>query len=417
MKYVITSFLVLWVAAVSAQRITIDLPHFAGKEYVWFLCNGDGQDTLSRGKLDAKGRTVLTVPAAYKGWKGMSNCLLTEGGGLDIILNGEGDFTAGCAVAAPTMNDIYYINSPENTFLIQQYIKQQKLMSKVEGISSAVWAYTPDEPLYKTLSEEKERLETAFAALQKETAESPLYAARLRQMQDYCSGIGSRLNMTETEFKEEQRRYVREALDFKYLWYSGMWKTLFANWMGLEATFGDEALMEDVSGIMSRYTKQEEIYDICLKKIVMMFHQYGKEGLLAQIGIDDVFAPGHQAPKIYLSDNTALVPLNSLVFFYESDCNNCQNELLQLRGNYSLLQEKNIRVISVSADTDEVVYRTNADLFPWQQKICDYKGFSGVNFKNYGIIGTPMIFLIDRTGTISGRYAQIHEVMNDKMLK
>ena len=412
MKYILTVFFAFLALVASAQRITIDLPHFAGKEYVWFVCVGDQLDTIARGTLDGKGQTVLTIPPAYKGWQGMSHCLLTEGGGLELILNGEGDFIAGCAVAAPTLEDIYYVGSPENSFLLRRYTEQQRLLNKVSAITATMREYTPQEPLYETLSKEKEVLEKRFAALQRETAASPLYAAQVRQMNDYYNGIGSRLDVTEEEFIEEQRRYVREVLDFGALWNSGLWKFLFATWMSIEAKLGDEVLLADGKAILTRI-KDEDIYKTVLKKMTMLFHQYSKEGLLVQMGVDDLLAPGQKAPKLYLPDNTTIVPVNSLVFFYESSCGNCENELLRLRGHYEILQDKSIRVITVSADTDVATYMKNADAFPWQQKLCDYKGVEGVNFKNYEIIGTPMAFLIDKSGIIAGRYAQMSELIEE----
>ena len=62
MKYFITVFLALWALASPAQKIRVDLPHFAGKGYVWFCCHGDKQDTIAQGALNAKGQAVLTVP-------------------------------------------------------------------------------------------------------------------------------------------------------------------------------------------------------------------------------------------------------------------------------------------------------------------------------------------------------------------
>jgi hypothetical protein len=305
-------------------------------------------------------------------------------------------------VAEPALNDIHYIGSPENAFLLEQYIQQQRLMNKASAISAAVWEYTPQESLYEALFNEKQALEKRFAELQNTIAKSPLYAARVRQMSDYCGGIGSRLDLTENEFREEQRHYVRDVLDFEQLWNSGLWKMLFANWIGIEATLGDEMLLEDSKAILARL-QDEDIRGTVLKKMVLLFHQYGKEGLVTQLGIEDLLAPGHKAPKLYLPDNTYIIPFNSVVIFYESDCNNCENELIQLRGNYPIFQERNIRIISVSADTEDAAYRKNADLFPWQQKICDFKGFEGVNFKNYAIMATPMIFMIDKEGNMKGR--------------
>ena len=432
MRYLLTIFLAFTGFLLQGQRITVSLPHFAGKSYMWFFCHGDKQDTVAQGALDGKGKAVLTVPATYKGWQGMSNFLLTEGGGLEIILNGEGDFTAGCDVAAPTIADIYYKGSAENSFLLEQYMDQQRALNKAGAISAAVWEYTPDEPLYKVLLEEKERLEKEFSDLQRQTAESPLYAARIRQMADYCQGLGSRLDLKEEELIAEQRRYIREVVDFEQLWYSGMWRHVLGSWMGSS----DEVLVEDgrvmlerartlrvtldmlhVTGHASRVTSNGEmdVYEKLVRKVTSLFYQYGKEGLLWELGVEDLCSPGHEAPKVYLNDGNYIVPFRSLVFFYESDCNNCENELLRLRGNYPIFQEKGIRVISVSADKDEATFRKNADLFVWDHKLCDFKGFEWTNFKNYGVIGTPMIFLIDHNGGIVGRYSRVEDVLGEVM--
>jgi hypothetical protein len=85
---------------------------------------------------------------------------------------------------------------------------------------------------------------------------------------------------------------------------------------------------------------------------------------------------------------------------------------MQLRANYPLLQERGLRVISIAADPDDETYRKNADLFPWTDKYCDFKGFPGENFVHYQVFGTPTIFVIDKEGIITGRYAQLTEVFN-----
>jgi peroxiredoxin len=297
-------------------------------------------------------------------------------------------------------------------------MNQQQALNKASAISAAVWEYKPDEPLYKVLLEEKERLEKEFSDLQRQTAESPFYAARIRQMADYCQGLGSRLDLKEEEVIAEQRRYMREVVDFEQLWYSGMWRHVLGRWMGNS----DELLVEDgkvmlerAKGSASTNSATLDIYEKLVRKITSLFYQYGKEGLLRELGVEDLCAPGHEAPKVYLNDGNYIVPFRSLVFFYESDCNNCENELLRLRGNYPIFQEKGIRVISVSADKNEATFRKNADLFVWDHKLCDFKGFEGTNFKNYGVIGTPMIFLIDHNGMIVGRYARVGDLLDEMM--
>ena len=411
-QFLLSIFLLCAIVSVSAQKITIDLPHFDGKEYLWIIFNGDKPDTIARGALDTNGKTVLTIPQAYENWKGMSNFILTGGGGLELVLGEGKDFTAGCTLEHPTIKDVYYKGSEENSFLLSQYIEQQNLLNKAGAIAAAVQAYTPEEPIYKALSDEKQSLEKRYADLQKQTAESPLYAARVRQITDFYNGMGSRLDLTEKGLIDEQRQYFRDTIDFRYLWNSGLWQPAFKQWMGMETGQGDSTLVADSKAIISRLQDRDMLATLS-KKMVLLYHQFGKEGLLPQLfNTADLLAPGNQAPKLILPDSTRIAPTNSLVIFYESGCGNCENELTQLKGNYSIMQERNIRVISVSADTDEAVYKKNADTFPWQQKICDYKGFDGVNFRNFAVVGTPTIYVIDGTGTITGRYARLADYLN-----
>ena len=415
MKLFLTTIFALLFFSSQAQQITINLPHFAGKEYDWFMFKGEKQDTVARGTLDGNGQTVLNVPEEYKNWQGMSNFMLKGGGGLELILNGEHAFTASCTVEKPTVNDIFYTGSNENSFWLEQYKKQQGVLNKAGIINAAVQTYKPKDPLYKPLSKEKEKLEQQFDELQKQNVESPLYAARVRQMSNYCLGLGSRIDLTEKELKDEQRQYVREKLDFSQLWNSGLWRDLLSRWMSLEKEQPDSILVSDTKAILVG-VQNRDVRMALVKRVVLLFNQYGKENLLSQLGSDlmysiSMLSPGDKAPNLYLPDSTQIVPNNSLVIFYESGCEFCEHELAQLRGNYSLLKERNLRVISISSDKEEAVFRKNADTFPWEQKICDYKGFEGVNFRNYAIVGAPTIYVIDDKGIVTGRYARLEEYL------
>jgi thiol-disulfide isomerase/thioredoxin len=96
-----------------------------------------------------------------------------------------------------------------------------------------------------------------------------------------------------------------------------------------------------------------------------------------------------------------------LVIFYESGCGHCQEQLAVLKENYPVVRDKGVRVVTVSADESQEVYEYHSKDFPWPDKLCDYKGFEGVNFINYGVIGTPGIYRIDKEGILLGRYGII----------
>jgi hypothetical protein len=160
--------------------------------------------------------------------------------------------------------------------------------------------------------------------------------------------------------------------------------------------------------MLARTSQPTPVNTALLNKIIALYSRFGKDELLLSLGVD-LLKTGNLAPAL-IKENAKFVPVNSIVVFYESGCNSCDNELVQLRGNYSLIKEKGYDIISVSADRDKETFEKTSTVFPWTEKICDYKGFDGINFKNYGIVGTPTIFVTDHEGTIDGRYARLADI-------
>jgi len=348
-------------------KVHINLPHFAGKPYVFYLMQGDRQDTIQSGALDEEGKTVLMLPDRYKTFVGMSKFMIVREGGLEIVLNREPEFTISCTEAQPNINNIHYIGTPENSFLFEQYQKQGKILEKAGAVEGTLQLYnSPQDSLYRLLKVEQNRLQNQYERLQKETAQSPLYVARIREMGDFLRGLGSRLNRTEKEMQQEQREFILSKVDFRQLYSSGLWNEVLSQWVGMTTGLGDSTLLADSRTALNRCT-DKDLHGKLLGKLVLYYNKYGKENLLSQLGVDDSLTSGHLAPKLHL-DSITLTPLNSLVIFYETGCGSCEKELMQLRANYPVLQARGIRVISISADIDKETFRKSADLFPWTDK-------------------------------------------------
>lgn len=101
----------------------------------------------------------------------------------------------------------------------------------------------------------------------------------------------------------------------------------------------------------------------------------------------------------------------TLLVFYQSECDHCEKLMKQLPQNFEFLKNKGIKIISISADEDEQIYKSNSISYPWLDKYCDFSGFNGVNFKNYAILGTPTVFLIDKNGKIEAKLASMDEIL------
>ena len=394
-----------------SQTIHLDFPHFANQEYVVSLLKGEKPDTISHGKLDKLGKSAIVLPPAYKDYKGILRWSLLQGGGLAFALNGKENFTVRCSKAAPSDDNIVFINTPENEFMYRQYVRQSDIINKAMACRPLLQQYDTTSSIYRLVAAEHDRLEREFATLQDNISRSPMYAARICEYSDFLSGTGSRLTLTEQEAEAERRAFVMERLDLKELYHSGFWRDIIDAHIASVAR-NDSLLLADSRALLARASTDKEMEESLLRGLHLFYNKYGKENLLVNLGIEELVSPGRLAPMLRLT-NKHIRPINSLVVFYESGCNSCDNEILQLRGNYPLLKEKGIEIISIAADRDEETYNNTAKDFPWSEQYCDYKGFAGENFRNYELVGTPTFFLTDKDGIIIGRYARLEEAFKN----
>ncbi len=412
-------------AVLQGQTIGFDFSHFGGQGFVVSVVRGEKTDTVYSGTLDKQGKASFAVPAAYRNHTGIAHWLLTNGsgGGFSFVLNGEQNVTFRCTEAVPSEKTIEYINSPENAFMYGQYIRQNDVINKAAACDGVLRGYECEEfekfedakalndcKAFRDLAAaEMQRLENTFTDIQRGIRQSPLYGARIREYSDYLSFTGSRLRLTEAEIRAERRDFFENRLDLRQLYYSGFWKDLIAAHIGSVAE-NDSLLLSDSRLLLARAAADREMSENLLYGLTLLYHKYGKENLLSELGVDDLVSAGRLAPMLRLQ-NKYIRPLNSVVVFYETGCNACDNEMMQLQGNYEVLKAEGLEVISVAADRDEKVFAENAVLFPWSEKYCDYEGFAGENFHRYDVKGTPTFFLTDGEGKITGRWASLGEVM------
>jgi peroxiredoxin len=113
----------------------------------------------------------------------------------------------------------------------------------------------------------------------------------------------------------------------------------------------------------------------------------------------------------------ALKSKYTLLVFYQSDCGHCETAIAGLKSNYKDLVAKGFKIISFAGDVDQEVFATTAASFPWAAKYRDVEGMNGVNFKNYAVIGTPTMFLLDDKGIIVQKPATVEELLEFEGLK
>lgn len=437
----------LWVLNIHAQNIEMNFPYFKGKNYDFVIFQGAKTKMVFQGIIPEDGKFTLSVPKEYAPYTGMSRWLITgtqEGGGLDLLIPGH-NFSVSCKESQPNEQNINYINNNEISQLNNQYKKQQTILSKYEIMLQATKIFRSADKNYPLFEEEVQNQLKSYQNLQQELERKNDYPSKFINIVNITKGIGTTMQKSEEGKAKDIARYIAQKLDWKALYTSGHWTEVISSWADMHALVlrDSHAFAKDVETVGVRIQDPVQYKDFA-ESLAIAFTRSGKDefieaitpvikasgkitdyqGYLAVYGKGTV---GSQAPDLILKNKDAETqriksselagPGNekTLLVFYESDCGACKNLLEELPGKNELLKRRKVRIISISADTEREVFKEKSKNFPWQEDVyCDYEGFNGSNFKNYGVQGTPTMFVVDKTGTIILRTASLQEVLDEK---
>ncbi|NDW18739.1 hypothetical protein D0T53_07405 [Dysgonomonas sp. 216] len=409
MLFKILLLLLLLPCFVKAQTLEVELPYCSGREYSLCLLQGTGQDTIAMGVLDDKGKAIISFPLNYRG---VGRLTIQQCGHMrNIILNGEKRITLSQAdsLEAKTI----FTHSPENSFLIEAMAKQSRILNDYYHLANG---QTEQFMVFASPEQRMKAVENEYKAFRGEISGSPLYAARVLEILNLLTGVGSSFIISEQQMLEEQRGFIVNKVNFNDLYTSGFWSQTLEAWVQMTSQ-NDTLLLANARHMLDRCGGDIPIRRELTQAIIRLFSKYAKDSLLAELGTEYLTMPlnGQLAPEIVAPDGTSFIPKSSLIVFYETGCGNCHYELENLKAKYSLLSNEHngLRVISIAADTGKEVHEETSAKLPWADKFCDFKGFDGDNFRNYGIVGTPTYILTDKEGIVRGRYAQLKELIKD----
>lgn len=413
---------VIFVEIISAQTITVRFPHFAGKKYFFSLYRGTKVDTLQTDIIGKEGRVDLVVPDNEKGYVGIG-AWAVEGGELKFIIDGK-NFSIECLDPVPNENAIVYKGSVENEAIKKYRLRQNTLFQELSMVYQARETYAANDSMRLIFEQRLPQLEKTFELYQKELAESKSYSAFYLRTINFINEIGPRLYQAgdTTAIRTDLIRYIAEEVNVDYLYNSGLWNYLISLSFELfpdKADFGKamvnmltrtsslivlEAFAHDLVTICEQFG-WVDAEDLIVSYLVASERIPEPKGIVRKAFLVNKLKPGSKAPEIK-GQNLS----NTLLFFYESGCDHCLMEIDAIKQHYTALQEKGIRVISISVDQDKTVFEYHSAGFPWPDKLCDFKGFEGEIVRNYSVLGTPTFYLIDKEGNILDRQAQLSRI-------
>ncbi|SIR02921.1 Thioredoxin-like [Chryseobacterium sp. RU37D] len=449
--FLILSGLCCWL---HAQKIDLYFPHFAGKTYDFIIFQGDKQQTIIQGKIPSNGKFSLIIPQEYAPYTGMSRWLITndkDGGGLDMLVSGK-DFSVSCSESIPTEQNIIYQGNEENRQLNELYEKQQNIFARHDAMLHAIASYSKTDKNYPVFQQEYQIQKQQYHDFQSSLSSSPTYEKQLVPIINITKGIGTEILDNEKERADNIASYIANDINFKVLYTSGYWTTVIASWVSIHTQVLKDPyrFVEDFAHISQRLEDKNQYKDF-VGRTTYYLTQQGKDLYIGAIapwvlasgkitsfeGSLAVYlkgAVGTHAPDLIFTKNIGRTEDNkpdvktikpsefavngyekTLLVFYESGCGHCEDLLRQLPENYESLKKKGIQIVSISADTDEKVFKSKIDELPWKQyAFCDLEGLKGPNFVNYAVIGTPTMVLIDESGKILLKSASLQEILEYK---
>lgn len=435
MKKIILSFLsILFCLSAFGQEVMLSAPLLADRQAKLYYYQGAKVDSLLS-VIDASGNVSFNIPLGD--YNGMAVLIVDGAGGVNAIV-AEPIVSLACNAETLSNETVDFSKSVENSFLAHIFKMHTLYMQQESWLKAGETIYPDSSMLIDLLQSELVKVKASMSTLKKEIEESKLYAARYYHLVNFINRIFEVEQKRDAEGVKQLCQDMEESLDIPTLYTSGrLWNNALRSYVSL------------FNRTMPENTKQQEYATSVLKTIqrlpapsfeayiadcITEIQRYGWGeaqdkiigGLLTKYeGFTSSYPVIQRAIGAYhVNNNKQLPPIvglakteetfnKMLVVFHDSDCVTCTNEMNRLTVLYPSLQEKKIRVISIAADTDKHKYETETKRFPWKDKLCDFKGFTGENFVNYNVIGSPSFYLIDVEGKLLGMYFNTKDLERD----
>lgn len=443
-KLFLTAIGVLSLTA-SGQSISMDFPKFAGKTYMFLLFQGS-TTIKEEGIIPESGKFTLTVPEHLSPYTGMCRWLLTnspDGGGLDMTLEGK-DYAVSCRSDHPADADIIYTGNDETAALNKLHQEEQIIFSKYNAMALAAKSYDKSDKLQATFLAEMKKQQEHYAVFQNKLRLSPNYSAKFINIVNITQDIGTELHADDTKRVLNMANFITHDLNWDALFTSGHWSSVITAWLNIHlGAIKDASKMRLAFITITGKLKTPEMYEQFTETITAEITRQGRDDLIEMLApliigsgkiqkyennlaVYEKGKPGNPAPDLIIDESANAGKTwnssefagegfeNTLLIFYQTGCSHCDDEMKKLDKEYKKLSSEKIRIIAIAADTEESIFKKNAASFPWKDTYADYKGFEADNFKNYGVRGTPSIFLINKDGIIIKRAATVEDALDNK---
>jgi thiol-disulfide isomerase/thioredoxin len=441
-KLVFAAFIAFTAVDLSAQELTLKLSQHPNKQAVVVAVHGIRKDTIGIIPLDPNGVGTLAFKTKQP-LAGLVNLTIKDKQYLsyDFVLSLKESPTLICDMEYVYAQNTKILNSPENDCLNRWFDNAAQYKQQIGLNQELSKLYKTEEPFLEKLATEKQRVEELLQRLADTINQSTLFAGKYMQLRLAQEEKLAKV-WESNETKTIAKNYFTQ-IDFDALYGSSMWFSIINSCMEVYTKeslyFG--AFGADVASNLKRI-KNQQVYEDLIDAAISVTEKFSwtkdqeaivdfiikdnriknPTGKLEKIIQSYQLTIGKKSPNLTLTttvgNNTttvlktdALKSKYTLLVFYQSDCGHCETAIATLKTNYKDLVAKGIKIISIAGDLDPSAFTKTAASFPWATKYRDVEGINGVNFKNYAIIGTPTLFLLDSKGVIVQKPATAEELM------
>ena len=429
------------ITSVFPQTVELDFPKLGGDTAWVYFFTGSRMDSLAapspqpppappkEGNASAQG-SVWEVVGLPQGYRGLAY-LYIPGRGVGEFILAEERVRISCAEERFNAMMLAFPGSEENDFMRWSFQWQNFLASQKAEMDKGEASYGLE--MAKLNEKATHYLNDLIAA-------SSLYAARLMEWMGFMQRMYAAVQAADTAQQRILKNEMEHTLDIGALYHAGnLWIDIHSWYPGLFIGADGKPVEEDYAASVGRTLRrlEEPVLTAFLSEALVVCErqnlQKAQELMLTDFIMTYPTLPvgdpkvqrmlgalslnkGAQAPTV-AGLKTPLTQA-AIIIFFDSECDHCRDEIDWLSEHYKELTEQGYRVISIAADVRENKYSNYAAAMPWNQedRLCDFKGTEGANFKNYGVIGTPTIFAIDNNNIITGKYAKAKEILKDQNL-
>ncbi len=429
----------------SAQKLTVLLTQYPNKQAFIVAVHGVHKDTIGTILLDNTGKGTLAYKTKQQ-LTGLVNLTVKDKEYLsfDFVLSPNENPFLICDGEYVYSQNTTLLYSPENDCLNRWFDAMVQYKQKISLNQELAKLYKPEAVFSKLLKSEKNTIEKNLQKLIDTINNANLFAAKYMQFKMAQEKKLAKVWESNKE-RTNAKNYFASEINFEALYGSSMWFAIINSCIeayvkegAYYQTFGadvvknlirinNQQVYEDlidasisVTEKFSWNTDQDVIIDFVIKdnRIKNPTPRLQKKIEAHNVSI------GNRAPNLLITNpfgtnqKTTVLKTSelnskfSLLLFYQSDCGHCKTTIESLKNKYQDLVQMGVKIISIAGDIDHESFKKTATLFPWTDVYCDVQGMNGINFKNYGVIGTPTIYILDTEGNIFSKPTTITEVLD-----